>query len=195
MLDAFWYRPERGLPSSDAVVLRDHSLYIHDMIVSLIAAASENNVIGKNNWMPWDLPAELAYFRATTRGKPVIMGRKTYDSVGRPMPGRHNVIVSRDSTLKIPGVDTATSIDEAIKMVEKDGVDEVFVIGGEQIYNLAMPIADRIYLTRVHTNVEGGEAFFPEVDQSLWTMTKSDRHEADAENTIPFTTMVFEKNA
>lgn len=163
------------------------------MILSLIAAASENNVIGKDNWMPWDLPAELAYFRNVTRGKTVIMGRKTYDAVGRPMPNRHNIIVSRNAALAIPNVDVVGSIEEALTLAEKDNLDEVFVIGGEQIYKAAMPFAHRIYLSRVHTKIEGGEAFFPEFDEQEWKMTKSERYEADSENAIAFTMMVFEK--
>lgn len=179
--------------SPGSVVMQRYSRYIHDMLVSLIAAASENNVIGKDNWMPWDLPDELAYFRSVTRGKPVIMGRKTYDSVGRPMPNRHNIVVSRDPKLRIENVDVVSSIDDALKLAEKDNPEEVFVIGGEQIYKLALPHADRIYLSRVHTTVEGGEAFFPEFDQSQWEMLKQERHDADEANAIPYTIMVLEK--
>lgn len=164
------------------------------MIVSLIVAASDNNVIGKDNWMPWDLPAELAYFRNVTRGKTVIMGRKTYDAVGRPMPNRHNIIVSRNKDLTIPTVDIVSSIEEALELAKKDHMDEVFVIGGEQIYRLAMPYADRIYLSRVHITVEGGEAFFPAFDASQWTLTRNARYEPDAENNVAYTIMVYEKN-
>lgn len=163
------------------------------MHISLIAAASENNVIGKDNWMPWNLPAELAYFRATTRGKTVIMGRKTFDTMDRPMPKRRNIVVSRTPGLAIDGVDVATSIEEAIELAKTDGPDEVFVIGGEQMYRLALPLADRIYLTRVHTVVDGGEAFFPAFDESEWIKIKEERHEPDAENALAFTTMVFER--
>lgn len=163
------------------------------MIVSLIVAASDNNVIGKDNWMPWDLPAELAYFRNVTRGHTVIMGRKTYDAVGRPMPNRHNIIVSRNKDLEIPGVDVVGSVEEALELAKKDSMDEVFVIGGEQIYRLAMPYADRIYLSRVHTTIEGGEAFFPEFDESQWMVTRNDRFEPDAENNLPYTIMVYER--
>jgi dihydrofolate reductase len=163
------------------------------MIVSLIGAASDNDVIGKDNWMPWNLPAELAYFRATTRGKTVIMGRKTFDAAGRPMPKRHNIVISRNTDLQIPDVDVVGSIEEAIELAKKDNLDEVFVIGGEQIYRAALSLADRIYLTRVHTNIEGGEAFFPEVDEKVWKMISSERHEIDAENSIPFTKIVYER--
>lgn len=163
------------------------------MIISLIAAASENNVIGKDHWMPWDLPAELAYFRSVTRGKTVIMGRKTYDSVGRPMPNRHNIVVSHNPDLAIPDVDVVGSIEEALELAKKDGFDEISVIGGEQIYRAALPYADRIYLSRVHTTIEGGEAFFPEFDEAEWTMISSERQEADNENAIAFTKMVYER--
>lgn len=163
------------------------------MIISLIGAASDNGVIGKDNWMPWDLPAELAYFRTITRGKPVIMGRKTYDAVGRPMPGRHNIVVSRNKDLNIPDVDVAGSVEEAIERARQDDMDEIFVIGGEQIYKAAMPYADRIYITRVHATIDGGEAFFPEFDESEWNLTKNERHEPDAENNLAFTIMVYER--
>jgi dihydrofolate reductase len=163
------------------------------MIISLIAAASENNVIGKDHWMPWDLPAELSYFRNITRGKTVIMGRKTYDSVGRPMPNRHNIVVSRNTDLTIPDVDVVGSVEEAIELAKKDNLDEIFVIGGEQIYRAALPYADRIYLSRVHTNIEGGEAFFPEFDEKVWKISSSEKHEIDAENNIPFTKIVYER--
>lgn len=163
------------------------------MIISLIAAASENNVIGKDHWMPWDLPAELAYFRAVTRGKTVIMGRKTYDSVGRPMPNRHNIIVSHNPDLEIPNVDVVGSIEEALELARKDELDEIFVIGGEQIYRVAMSYADRIYLSRVHTEIEGGEAFFPDFDEKDWKLVSSEKYESDAENAIPFTKLVYER--
>lgn len=163
------------------------------MIISLIGAASENDVIGKDNWMPWDLPAELAYFRNVTRGKTVIMGRKTYDAVGRPMPGRHNIIISRNKDLLIPGVDVVGSVEEALELARKDDMDEIFVIGGEQIYRAAMPYANRIYLTRVHAFIEGGEAFFPEFEEDQWTLLNRVQRQPDAENAIAFTMMVYER--
>lgn len=163
------------------------------MILSLIAAASENNVIGKGNALPWDLPAELQYFRDTTRGKPVIMGRKTYDSIGRPMPGRHNIVVTRDRAWEAEGCDTVASIEEAIAFAKQDNAEEVFVIGGEQIYRLALPLAHRIYLTRVHTVIEDGEAFFPAFDLKEWEEIKKEEHPADAENAIAYTIFVYQR--
>ncbi len=165
------------------------------MLVSLIAAASENNVIGKGNALPWDLPRELRYFRDTTRGKPVIMGRKTYDSIGRPMPGRHNIVVSRDAGLRIAGCDTATSVEEAIALAQEDGAGEIFVIGGEQLYRAALPLCDRIYLTRVHTVIEGGEAFFPAFDMTEWEEIKNEEHPADNENPLAYTIHVYQRKS
>jgi dihydrofolate reductase len=161
--------------------------------ISLIAAASENNVIGKGNALPWDLPAELQYFRETTRGKPVIMGRRTYESIGRPLPGRRNMVISRESGLRIEGCETATSVEEAISLAKADTAEEVFVIGGEQIYRLALPLADRIYLTRVHTVIEDGDAFFPVFDASQWEEIRKEYHPADSDNPIAYTIHVFQR--
>jgi dihydrofolate reductase len=163
------------------------------VIISLVAAASDNNVIGKDNWMPWDLPAELAHFRAYTRGKTVIMGRKTYDSVGRPMPNRHNIVVSRQKDLSIEGVDVVSAVEEALELAKKDGLAEVCVIGGEQIYKAALPYANRICLSRVHVTIEGGEAFFPEVDWTQWKEVSRIEHPADSENAIAFTMLEYER--
>jgi len=169
------------------------------MILSLMAAASENNVIGKNGWLPWDLPAELAHFRSLTRGKPVIMGRKTYDSInarGRaPLPGRHNIIVSRNADLEYPGADVVSSVEEAIELARADGAEEACVIGGEAIYGEALPLADKIFLTRVHTVIEDGEAFFPMFNEEDWQKTASEHYEADSENPLSFTMMAFERKA
>nr|AIA17213.1 Dihydrofolate reductase [uncultured bacterium] len=162
------------------------------MIISLVAAASENNVIGKNNWMPWDLPAELAHFRAYTRGKTVIMGRKTYDSVGRPMPNRHNIVITQQN-LTIPGVDVVHSIEDALELAKKDGLEEICVIGGGSVYKAALPYANRIHLSRIHTTIEGGEAFFPDIDWSQWQEVSRAEHPADAENAIPYTMLVYER--
>lgn len=168
------------------------------MIISLVAAASDNNVIGKDNWMPWDLPAELAHFRAYTRGKTVIMGRKTFDAMmqalGRPMPGRHNIVVSRSQDHGYPeGVDVVGSVEEAIELAKKDGLPEVCVIGGGAIYEAALPYANRISLSRVHAVIEGGEAFFPEFSMDEWKEVSREEYPADAENAIPFTMLMYER--
>ncbi len=163
------------------------------MILSLIAAASDNHVIGKDGGLPWHLPAEMKFFRETTTGKPVIMGRKTFASMGRALPKRRNIVISRDATLKIEGCDTVTTIQDAITVAKQDTSEEIFVIGGEEIYRLALPLADRIYLTHVHTIVEGGNAFFPEFHESEWKEIRREEHAVDAENAIAFTVVVMER--
>ena len=163
------------------------------MILSLIVAASENNVIGKDGGLPWKLPAEMQHFKQTTMGKPVIMGRKTYASIGRPLPKRRNIIVSRNKDLRIAGCDTVTSIADAMALALIDRAQEAFVIGGAEIYALALPLAKRLYLTVVHTTVEGGTAFLPEINMSEWREVSSEEHPVDEENSIAFTIMVFER--
>ncbi len=163
------------------------------MILSAIVAASENDVIGRKNWLPWDLPDELQYFRKTTTGKPVIMGRKTYDSIGRPMPKRHNIIVSHDPTFKAEGCDTVGSIEEAVAMAQKDGVDEAFVIGGAKIYELALPLVQRLYFTRVHTTIEDGDTVMPAVDWSQWKKVSSVEHAIDEKHAFSFTMEIWER--
>ncbi|OFZ18063.1 MAG: hypothetical protein A2X94_02505 [Bdellovibrionales bacterium GWB1_55_8] len=131
-------------------------------MISLIAALSKNRAIGKGNQLPWHLPEDLKYFRATTSGHPVIMGRKTFQSIGRPLPKRFNVVVSRDARLEIPGVAIASSLAQAIALCEgQPGAEEIFIIGGAEIYREALPHADRLYLTEIDLHVDG-DAFFPD---------------------------------
>ena len=129
------------------------------MNLAVICAMSENRIIGRSNELPWHLPGDLKYFKQTTLGSPIIMGRKTWESIGRPLPGRSNIVVSRNNQLTIEQVQTADSLTGAIKLARKiavpDKVSEVFVIGGAELYKEAFPLADRLYLTRVHAEVEG----------------------------------------
>ncbi len=165
--------------------------------MSIIAAASENNVIGKGGEIPWHLPDEWKYMRATTMGKPAIMGRKTYNTIqalGRaPLPGRHNIIVTRNTDLQFDGADVVLSIDAAIDIARKDEPEEAFMFGGEEIYRTALPFADRLYLTRVHTTIEGGDAFFPAFDEAQWNLVRSERHEVDEKHACPFTMLLYER--
>lgn len=163
------------------------------MILSLIAAADENNVIGHGNTMPWRLPDELKHFRATTKGHPVIMGRKTYDSIGRPLPERLNIVVSRNPDLRIEGCLVVSSLHDAIETARRDGKDEVFVIGGQQIYEAALPVADRIYLTRIHTHLLEGDAYFPAIPFEEWKEVSRERHEADEKHAFPFSFTILER--
>ncbi len=141
--------------------------------LALIAAIGENRVIGWNNSMPWHLPADFKYFKAQTLGKPIIMGRNTWDSIGRPLPGRLNLVVTRQTNLQLEGAEVFTSLESAMTRAEawakEQGVDEVMLIGGAQLYAQGLPQADRLYLTRVALSPEG-DAWFPEVDPAEWVL-------------------------
>ncbi len=144
--------------------------------LSLVVAVSENDVIGRDNALPWHLPADLKHFKAITMGKPIVMGRKTYDSIGRPLPGRLNIVISRNRALRIPGVDVVGSFEEAL--ARAGDAPEVAVIGGAELFRTALPLARRIYLTRVHGNVEG-ETKFPRLDPKQWREVERSHHPAD----------------
>ncbi|MBF4206185.1 dihydrofolate reductase [Pseudomonas donghuensis] len=154
--------------------------------LSLIAALAENRVIGIDNSMPWHLPGDFKYFKATTLGKPIIMGRKTWDSLGRPLPGRLNLVVSRQSGLQLEGAEVFASLDEAMVRAEQwaleQGVDELMLIGGAQLYTQAIErgLADRLYLTRVELNPEG-DAWFPPFDQAQWKLASSQANAAEGD--------------
>ena len=144
------------------------------MKVALIVAVSQNNVIGRDNQLPWHLPEDLQYFKSITMGKPILMGRKTYDSIGRPLPGRTNIVITRDPNWTAEGVEVVNSLEaamtagaEACNAVEGD---EIMVIGGAQIYRDCLPMADKLYLTKVDADIQG-DAFFPEIDTNQWQKT------------------------
>lgn len=156
------------------------------MVLSLIVAATENDVIGKDGKMPWRLPAESAYFRETTKGHPVITGRKNYEAMGRPLPERLNIVITRQAGYDAPeGVLVVSSLDKALELPEVKNADEAFVIGGQQIYEEAMPLADKLYHTIIHTKIDG-DTFF-HFNPRDWKVIWSERHPADAENIYAFT--------
>ena len=160
------------------------------MILSIIVAAAEDGVIGKDGKMPWRLPAESAYFKATTLGHPVITGRINYEAMGRPLPGRLNVVVTRQTDLAAPqGVKIVHSLQDALALPEVTQADESFVIGGQQIYEQAMPQADKLYLTAVHAKING-DTFF-KYDPSQWELEWSAYHLADSANKYAFTLQRF----
>lgn len=150
----------------------------------MIAALAQNRVIGLDNKMPWHLPADLKHFKAMTLGKPIIMGRKTWDSLGRPLPGRLNLVVSRQPDLQLDGAETFTSLDDALRRAEQwtreQGVDELMLIGGAQLYAQGMGRAQRLYLTRIDANPEG-DAFFPAFEEAEWQRTDCQAHAAVGE--------------
>lgn len=143
------------------------------MKIAMIAAMANNRVIGKDNQMPWHLPEDLRHFKAMTLGKPVVMGRKTYESIGRPLPGRHNIVISRQVGLTIEGVTCVDSFDAALQ-VAGDG-DELVIIGGGQLYQALLPRADKLYLTEINLDVEG-DTFFPDWDDGSWERVTTETH-------------------
>ncbi len=152
------------------------------MTISLIAAMAENRVIGRNNALPWRLPRDLRRFRKITQGHTVIMGRRTFESVeGGALPNRRNIVVTRDRSYKAPGAETAGSLVAALEMAGEREGNEVFILGGAEIFKLALPRADRIYLTVVHAK-PAGDTFFPEFDPEDWSLVEDERHEADDRN-------------
>jgi len=150
------------------------------MKISMIVAMAEDRVIGLDNDMPWHLPADLQHFKKTTLGKPVIMGRKTYDSIGRALPGRLNIVVSRDKDLAIDGVTCVTTVEQAIAAAE--GVDEVMIIGGATIYEHFLSTANRLYLTLIDLKTQG-DTYFPDYQaQGEWKKVSSEHYSADEKN-------------
>ncbi len=164
------------------------------MILSLIVAASDNNAIGINNQLPWHLPEDLKFFKRTTLGKPVIMGRKTLDSLGKPLPGRLNIVLSHQKDLKLPqDVLLYDNIKEAVDRVQQESVDEAFVIGGGKVFEEAIPYADRMYITRVHATIPNADAFFPDIDHSHWKLTWEEKHQADDKHKYSFAFQKYER--
>ena len=153
------------------------------MSLALIVAVGENNEIGKDGRMPWHLPADLKRFKALTLGKPVIMGRKTFEAIGKPLPQRRNIVVSRRRDFHAPGCEVAGSLPEALVLAA--GVPETMLIGGGEIYREALPRAQRIYLTRVHARFEA-DTFFPALDPAEWRETARENHTADERNTFAY---------
>lgn len=149
--------------------------------VSLIVATTRNQVIGRDNQMPWHLPADLRYFKQRTLGKPIIMGRKTWESLGRPLPGRLNIVISRQADVELEGAEVFADLTAAIqrgqKWAKQQGVAEVMVIGGGQIYQQALAFAQRVYLTRIELELEG-DAFFPVLDTQQWQQVEAQAHPA-----------------
>lgn len=162
------------------------------MRIALIAAASDNDVIGKDNDLPWHLPDEFRHFKATTRGHHVIMGRRTWESRNKPLPKRVNVVVTSRRDYEAPGATVVHSLDEGLELARAAGEDEAFVIGGTRLYAEALPLADRVYLTRVHGQFEG-DAHFPAMDMSRWRVAEERHHGADERHAHAFTIFTLER--
>ncbi len=160
--------------------------------LALVVAVAENGVIGKDNALPWRLPKDLKYFKETTMGHPIIMGRLTYDSIGRPLPGRKNIVITRQPDWAAEGTFTAHSIDAALEKANDSVNSWAMLIGGANLYQQALPLCQRLYLTEVHAAVEG-DAYFPDFNRGQWVETSRERHEADASNPYPYSFVVLDR--
>jgi len=162
------------------------------MNLSIIVAVSENHVIGLHNQLPWHLPADLAYFRRLTTGHTILMGRKTYESIGRPLPKRENVVITRDTSFQPDGVVVLHSLEAAIDHV-RGRQEEVFIIGGDTIYRQSLSWVNRIYYTRVHVVLDEGTAFFPVLHPEEWRLLSSEYHLRDEQNQYDYSFEIYER--
>lgn len=161
------------------------------MRVSLIVAVCLHGEIGKEGRMPWHLPADLKHFKATTLGKPVLMGRKTLEAIGRPLPERRNLVLTRDGSFRAEGCEAVHSIQEALQLAAD--ATELMVIGGGEVYRMAWAKADRVYLTRIQAEVEGADTFFPALNPREWREVSRDDHRADLKNPFDYSFLVFDR--
>jgi dihydrofolate reductase len=162
------------------------------MQLSIIVAVAENGVIGRDGGLPWHLGDDLRRFKRLTMGHTLIMGRRTWESIGRPLPGRRIVVVTRQAGYQAEGVETAGSIDAALESARRAGDEEAFVVGGAEIYAQTLPLATRLYLTRVRAIVDG-DALFPDVDWGSWRGVSREHHDADAKNDFAYSFEVYEQ--
>ncbi|WP_458355106.1 dihydrofolate reductase [Peribacillus frigoritolerans] len=160
-------------------------------MISLMVAMDQNRVIGKNNKLPWHLPADLQYFKKVTMGHPIVMGRKTFESIGRVLPGRENVIVTRNQEFKAEGCVVLHDIAQ-IKMFADNDDEEVFVIGGAEIFKEILPFTDRLYITEIHETFEG-DTFFPEIDENEWDVISSNPGGIDEKNRFAHDFVILQK--
>lgn len=160
------------------------------MRISIIAAMAANRTIGLENRLPWHLPDDLKRFKTLTMNHHIVMGRKTYDSIGKPLPGRSTIIVTRNMDYAVPGCVAVNSLDAALTVSFSD--EEVFFVGGADLYRQALPIANRIYLTEIH-RVYDGDAFFPEFDMSQWRETSREQHRTEGDNGFEYHYVIYDR--
>lgn len=163
------------------------------MTISAIVAADKNGCIGKDKTIPWYLPADLKYFKKTTMGHHLIMGRVCFEDIGKPLPGRTTIIVTRNKKYKARGCKIAHSIEQALEIAQKAGDKEPMICGGGQIYLLALPFIEKVYLTRVNLKVKNGDVFFPKLDKSGWKTTSKKSGKTDKKNEYEHTYYVYER--
>ncbi len=166
--------------------------------IVLVVAIAENGVIGRSGKLPWRLSSDLRFFRSVTMDKPLIMGRRTFESIGKPLDGRDNIVITRTSGLEWPGVFVVSELDDALELARKKaaarGADEIAVIGGAEIYALTLPVADLIYLTEVHAEPDG-DTFFPELDRNEWREVSRERHTAGPKDEADYSFVVLQRRS
>jgi len=167
-----------------------------DARIVLVVAVAENGVIGRGSGLPWKLSSDLKFFRAVTMNKPLIMGRKTFESIGKPLDDRDNIVITRNAAFEAAGILVAANFEEALEIAQEKartrGVDEISVIGGAQIYELALPKADRIYLSEIHASPDG-DTFFPKIDSAQWRETSRERHSAGPRDSADYSFVVLDR--
>ncbi|WP_417582607.1 dihydrofolate reductase [Pelagibacterium sp.] len=166
------------------------------VVIAMIAAVGRNGAIGAEGDLPWRLPTDFAFYKRTTMGKPLIMGRKTFESIGRPLPGRTNIVVTRNANFAHDGVEVFADLGAAVargrEIAERDGVDEIFINGGGQIYAAAMDMAQKLYITHVDA-APRGDTFFPEIDPAIWSGAELPDIEPGEKDSVGFTVKVYER--
>ncbi len=160
-------------------------------VLSLIAAMDQHHVIGIQNRLPWHLPADLKHFKKLTMGKPIVMGRTTFESIGKPLPDRRNIIITRNAEFRAPGCDIVHSIEQALALTQQE--PESMIIGGASLYAQTLALAQRLHLTLVHTTLTEGDAFFPSFDWNDWVIVEREDHEADERNEFNYSFLTFDK--
>jgi len=165
------------------------------MNISIIVGLGNNNEIGKGNDIPWYLPADLKYFKQKTIGHPIIMGRKCYESIGRPLPKRTNIIVTRNPEFEAEGCITAFTLDAAIQLAKAYDTEEIFIIGGGEIYKEGLSLASRIYITYIDIDIPNADVFFPALDTKEWSIISEEAHTKDAKNPYDYTFTILERNS
>lgn len=160
-------------------------------MISIVVAMDINRVIGKNNQLPWHLPADLAFFKKTTMGKPIVMGRKTHESIGKPLPGRQNIILTRNKNYEAEGCTVIHSVDEIFSL-EKNEQDEICVIGGAEIFKEVLPCADRLYITTIEHEFEG-DTYFPPINESDWVLVSKEKGPKDDKNPYDYYFTIYNR--
>jgi dihydrofolate reductase len=158
--------------------------------ITLVVAVADSGVIGRNNTLPWHLPEDLKRFKRLTMGKPIVMGRKTFESIGKPLPGRHNIVLTREANYRRDGITVAHDVDAALAAA--GAADEIMIIGGSDLFRLFLPRARRIHLTRVHGNVDG-DVMWPSLDERDWSVSERETYAADERHAYAMTFEVWEK--